>query len=613
MAALPRKLLRLLPYAAPQWPQLAVIIALSIAVAATAALQPWPLKLLVDHALGSQPLPDALQRWLAGAGIGSVAATLVAVAALATLAVFALEAAIDAVLTLAWARAGQRMVYTLAGDLFQQLQRLSLGYHARRTVGDSLTRVTGDAWCVQTVVDSLLVTPARQLMVLVSVGLLAWQLDPGLTLLMVVGTPLLAASALYFGRLMRQSERRTREAGSRLVAFVHQVLGAMPLVQVYGAAGRNRQLFAELAGESVSATRAAAQRVQAYALVNGIATTAGIALVVWFGGRQVMAGSMTVGALLVFIAYVRLLDNAARSLLDTYGQLRATEAGVDRVLEVLDAQDKVADAHDALPLPPRRTDSGRGHLVFDDVTVGHEPGRPVLRGLSLELRAGETLALVGSSGAGKTTLASLALRLVDPWHGRVLIDGQDLRRTKLASLRSEVATVLQDPFILPLSVADNIAYGRPDARQEEIVAAAVAAHADGFVGKLAAGYDTVLGEGGAELSGGQRQRIAIARALLKNPRLLILDEPTSALDTETESLVMSALAQLMRGRTTLVIAHRLATVRYADRIAVIDDGVVVEIGSHDELMARGGHYARAVAAGPRLVTAAGAVTPGDPR
>ena len=611
MATLPGKVLRLLPYVVPQWPNLVVAMGLSVAAATAAALQPWPLKLLVDHALGSQPLPEALQRGLADAGIASVAATLVAVAALVALAVFALEAALDAALTVAWSRAGQRMVYALAGDLFQQLQRLSLGYHARRTVGDSLTRVTTDAWCVQAVVDSLLVTPARQLMVLVAVGLLAWRLDPGLTLLMVVGTPLLAASALHFGRVLQQSERRSREAGSRLTAFVHQVLGAMPLVQVSGAAVRNRQLYAELAAESVSATRSAAQRVQAYALVNGSATTAGMALVVWFGGRQVMAGSMTVGALLVFIAYVRLLDKAARSLLDTYGRLRAAEAGIDRVLEILDAQDRVADAPHASPLPARRAGGGSGWLVFDNVTVGHETGRPVLRGLSLELRAGETLALVGSSGAGKTTLASLALRLVDPWQGRVLIDGQDLRLTKLASLRSEVATVLQDPFILPLSVADNIAYGRPDARREEIVAAAVAAHADGFVAELPAGYDTLLGEGGAELSGGQRQRIAIARALLKNPRLLILDEPTSALDAETEALVMSALAQLMHGRTTLVIAHRLATVRHADRIALIDDGAVVEIGSHDELMARGGHYARFVGAGPQHVTAAGAATPGD--
>ena len=282
------KYAQILRYALTEWRALSGILVITIAYSALVALQPWPLKLLVDHALGSQPLPDTLQRWLADAGIGSVAATLVAVAALVALAVFALEAALDAALTVTWARAGQRMVYTLAGDLFQQLQRLSLGYHARRTVGDSLTRVTTDAWCVQAVVDSLLVTPARQLMVLVAVGLLAWRLDPGLTLLMVIGTPLLAASALYFGRVLRQSERRTREAGSRLTAFVHQVLGAMPLVQVSGAAVRNRQLFATLAAESVSATRSAAQRVQAYALVNGSATTAGMALVVWFGGRQVM-------------------------------------------------------------------------------------------------------------------------------------------------------------------------------------------------------------------------------------------------------------------------------------------------------------------------------------
>jgi ATP-binding cassette subfamily B protein/subfamily B ATP-binding cassette protein MsbA len=242
-------------------------------------------------------------------------------------------------------------------------------------------------------------------------------------------------------------------------------------------------------------------------------------------------------------------------------------------------------------LPPRA--AGRsGHIVFDRVTFGYEPDRPVLRELSLEVRAGETIALVGGTGTGKTTLASLAPRFFDPWHGRVLLDGLDLRSVKLASLRDELALVLQEPFILPLTVAENIAYGKLDAGRDEIVAAAVAANAHEFVRELPEGYDTVLGEQGADLSGGQRQRIAIARALVKDPRVLILDEPTSALDAESERLVMEALARLMAGRTTLIIAHRLATVSVADRIAVLDGGRVVELGTHADLLMAGGRYAR---------------------
>ncbi|HYC47773.1 MAG TPA: ABC transporter ATP-binding protein, partial [Burkholderiales bacterium] len=438
---------------------------------------------------------------------------------------------------------------------------------------------------------SLLVSPIRHLLVVGSIGLFAWQLDTTLTLLVLVCVPLMSIAAWLFGPRLKHAERAKREASASLNAFTHQVLGAIPLVQSFGTASRNAAVFSGLSQRMVRATEKSAVLTHVFALASGAATTLGAALVIYVGGERVLARELPLGTLLVFLAYVRTLDSALRALLRTYGALRGAEASVDRVLEIADARDRIEERHGARALPPRQP-HGSGGVVFERVTFGYEPERPVLKAVSLVVDPGQTVALVGRTGAGKTTLASLVPRFFDPWEGRVLLDGVDLKDLNTASLRAEIALVLQEPFILPMSVLDNIAYGRPDAPRDDIVAAAVAANAHEFIRALPQGYDTIVGERGATLSGGQQQRLAIARALLKDPRVLVLDEPTSALDGQTEDLVMSALERLMARRTTLIIAHRLATVRRADRIAVMDEGRVVETGTHVELLATGGRYAQ---------------------
>ena len=592
MTALTRagKFRRMLDYARPEWPAVLTTLVLAAACSAFAALQPWSLKVLIDFGLSGTALPAWAHGVLAASGFASSAVVIVAAAALATVFLYVANAICDAVITLIWSRAGQRIVYRLATALFFQLQRLSLLFHARRTVGDALSRVTGDAWSAYTVAENLLLAPLRHGMILVSVGVLAWHLSATLAGVLFATVPLLVVSMFYFGTPLQGADKIIREAQSRLAAFVQQTLGAIPLVQTSGMAGRNVRIFRNEGDAVVRAREKSAVLTQGYAALNGFAMTLGIGIVVYIGGRQVLSAQMTLGTLVVFLAYVKSLETACRGLLQTYGALRTAEAGVDRVLEVLDAREVVADSPHAKPLPPRGT-LPVGRIAFEHVAFGYDSGRPVLQDLNLAIEPGETLALVGASGAGKTTVAALVPRLFDPWQGRVLLDGMDVRDVQLESLRAEIGLVLQDPFLLPISILGNIAYGRPNASRDDIIAAAVAANAHEFIRRLPDGYDTVIGEQGATLSGGQQQRIAIARALLKDSRVLILDEPTASLDSDTERLVMEALERLMVGRTTIIIAHRLTTVRRATRIAVIDSGRIVELGTHAELLAAGGRYA----------------------
>ena len=479
------------------------------------------------------------------------------------------------------------MIYALAADLFARLQRLSLLYHVNRSPGDSLSRLTEDTWCVDSVVRSLLLAPAQNLLTLCAVSAVAFSLDPGLTVLSLAVAPVLGVGTFFFGRRMKQTKREEREARTSLISFVHQTLGAIPVVQAFGSEWRNLTQFRQASATAVAAVQRDRLVNAGYALFHGITVTAGVAVIIYAGGQRVLTGAMTVGTLLVFIAYIRSMQGAIQGLLATYAQLKSAEASIDRVLEVLDIQDHVIEKADAEPLP--RSTHG-AHVSFESVTFGYEPSRPILENISLEALPGETVALVGRTGAGKSTLANMIPRFFDPWSGRITINGLDIRDVQIRSLRAQISVVPQEPFLLPLTIAQNVAYSRPEASLEEVQAAAAAANADEFIRQLPKGYETMLHERGANLSGGQKQRIAIARALLKDAPILILDEPTSALDAESEALISKALERLMSGRTVFVIAHRFSLVRRADRIVVLEKGRITEAGTHGELLRSRGLY-----------------------
>jgi ATP-binding cassette subfamily B protein len=592
----------LIRYALREWPALLALVALMPVTSVVAALQPWPLKILVDHGLGSEPVPGWLQTALAVAGLEHGPLPTIFAAAAAAVAVFLLAGLLEAGFTWGWTVASRRMVYELASDLFSRLQRRSLMFHARHPVGDSLTRLTGDAWCVCTVAENMLVAPVRHLLTLLVIGAMAWRLDPLLAAVSLAVMPALAAAALYFGERLKHQARRGREARARLLGFVHQTLTSIPLVQAFGAETQNRQQFDRLAGELIAANRRETLLKKTCAAVGGLALSIGTGLVLLVGGRRVLSGALSLGGLLVFLGWLRTLQRSFQGLMSIHANLKSVEPSTDRIAEILAEDETVREPPDPRPLPARPRGQ-RGRVRLDNVRFGYEPGRPVLEDISLDARPGETIALVGPSGAGKTTLVSLIPRLYDPWSGTVSLDGVDVRRLRLAQLRAQISVVLQEPFLLPLTVAQNIAYGRPGAKRNEIVGAALAARADEFIGELPQGYDTILGERGATLSGGERQRLAIARALLKDAPVLILDEPSSALDPHTESLVLEALRELVAGRATFIIAHRFTTLRFATRIVVMREGRIVESGALEELLAARGLFHELYSAQTATVTA----------
>lgn len=578
----------LLRYARPRWVHLVALAALSLAVGMLYALQPLTLKLLVDNGINEMTLGGLPGRVFDTLGLSTSPTTIVVVAAVAAVLVAITTVLVMDLITLYWEWIGALMVRDTSRDVFDHLQRLSPTYHARAATGDSLSLVTTDASAVYTAASAILVSPLMQVVTIAMIAASAWRLDPRLTVIAMTMGPLLAVVSRWTSTRLKRRATVARRDQVSVTSFVTDVVGSLPLVQAYSAERENRRMFASITDRSLIATRRTVSAESAADSVSAVIGSIGIAVVLVVGGNGVVNGSTTVGELIVFLTYVRTMDGQFRALLRSGRQIRLAEVGLDRLNAVLLSEDRVPEPADPVPFPIALDGST---IDFDDVTFGYDDGLTVIDHVELSIKAGETIAVVGRTGAGKSTLVSLVARLLDPWDGRVVIDGVDVRDAALDDVRGRVSVVRQDPLILPISIADNIALGRPGADRAAVEHAAHQALADEFIRELPAGYDTVPIDNAADLSGGQRKRIALARAFLKDAPILILDEPTSALDPESESRLVETVERLSKGRTVIIVAHRLATVRRADRVVVVDAGKIVEVGTHQDLVDDDGIYA----------------------
>jgi subfamily B ATP-binding cassette protein MsbA len=566
--------------------KLLIILLAMLVETAMSLASPWPLKVIIDNVVGNHKLPHALDELvrpmldhgnkLQVAGLAALAFILIALLG-------AVASYIDNYFT---ESVGQWVAHDLRMRTYHHLQRLSLGYYDTHQTGTLLSTITTDIETIQDFASSSTLNILIDMLTIVSMlGLMFW-LNWDFTLIAVAVTPFLLFFISRFKKAVKKATHQVRKEESEIVAVVQQGLESMQVIEAFGRQDMEQEALNQVSHATVSAALSARKVKSLLSPIVTITVAFCTAIVLWRGASLILRDVMTIGALTVYLSYLTKFFKPVKDLATTTNAIAQATVGVERVRAILETD----------TILPERSDGAeprffKGEIVFDHVAFGYSADTPVLTDVSFKIEPGQMVGVVGPTGSGKSTVVSLIPRFYDPTSGAVKIDGRDVREYKVNPLREQIGYVLQDTVLFRGTILENIAFGRPNATRDEIVAAAQLANADEFIARMPKGYDTMVGERGSTLSGGQRQRIGIARVMVRNSPILLLDEPTAALDSESEKAVIEALERLMKGRTVVTIAHRLSTIRDADKIIVISGGVVAESGMHGELMALNGIYA----------------------
>ena len=586
-----------------------VFVAMLVETAMSIAA-PWPLKIIIDNVVGKHRLPEFLS-WLRDFSLGEHTLALAGVAAGGVVVIAVIGAVAGYIDNYYTESVAQYVANDLRQRLYHHLHRLSLRYYDRHQIGNMLSTITSDVGTIQSFASTALLSILVDSLTIVGMVGVMLYLNFDFALMAVGVTPFLLLFVARFKKAVKKATHEVRRRQSDIVAVVQQGLESVRSVKAFGRQDMEEERLRKASAEAVQAALKARRVKSLLSPIVSVTVSLCVGFVLWRGAGLILRDAMTLGALTVFLSYLNKFFKPVQDLAKMTNVIAQASVGLERIQAILDADSLIAQKPDA-------RDPGilKGEIVFEHVAFAYDPESPVLRDICLTINPGQRVGVCGPTGGGKSTVLSLIPRFYDPTKGRVLIDGVNIADFKLDRLRAQIGFVLQDTVLFAGTVRDNIAYGRPEATQEEIIQAATMANAHEFISQMPQGYESLVGERGLTLSGGQRQRIGIARAVVRNSPILILDEPTAALDTESEKLVMEALERLMMGRTVIIIAHRLSTIRDADKIVVLKGGLVAEEGTHEELINRNQTYAElyriqaGVTPGP-AAPAAAAVSGGD--
>ena len=582
-------LYRLVGYAMPYWKLFAVGLSIMLVATVIRLMPPLLMRMLIDDVLVLKPLAEGISGVrtfiLSLAPRGS--ATLLALLVGLSMAISVSSNGLRAFRGYLMARFGQRITFDMRNRVYRHLHMLSLGFYAQRETGRIMSRVTQDVSRIQDFISEGMQEGIRSILTILLIVVILFRLNAGLAVLVLLPTPLLVIVTLFFSKKLHRVFHTLWKRWAGLSAILADVLPGIRVVKAFTQEEREVAKFDRKSEQLFYRGLQAVKLRTMFGPMMAFITYLGTVIIWWVGGRKVMGGDLTLGDFIAFTGYMWQFYLPVETLCRLNHRFQHAATSAERVFEILDAEPDIADAPHAMALP-----EVAGRIQFRDVTFAYEEEKPVLKHIHFDVEPGEMIGLAGHSGAGKSTLINLICRFYDVNEGAILIDGKDVRDVAVQSLRSQIGVVLQDPFLFNGTVVENIAYGKPDATMRQIIAAAKAANAHDFIMNFPDAYDTQVGERGTKISTGERQRLAIARAILKDPRILILDEATASVDTETEAQIQEALERLVKGRTTFAIAHRLSTLRNANRLFILEKGELVEMGTHEELIERDGIYAK---------------------